>query len=84
MTRVLVTGSAGFIGGYLVQELLQRGHTVVGLDNESKYGAVTRSFDAEANYTYVRGDARDVSLLCDLLDGCEYLVAGAAMIGGIS
>ena len=34
MTKVLITGSAGFIGGYVVQELLERGYSVVGLDNE--------------------------------------------------
>ena len=36
MTTVLVTGSAGFIGGYVVKELLDRGHEVVGIDNYSK------------------------------------------------
>src|SRR5206468_1619742 len=36
--NVLVTGSAGFIGGYVVEELLRRGYFVVGLDNYSKYG----------------------------------------------
>ncbi|WP_281906538.1 NAD-dependent epimerase/dehydratase family protein, partial [Phytohabitans aurantiacus] len=35
MAKVLVTGSAGFIGGYVVEELLGRGHEVVGLDNFS-------------------------------------------------
>ena len=40
MSKVLVTGSAGFIGGYVVEELLSRGHEVVGLDNFSKYGPV--------------------------------------------
>lgn len=84
MSRVLVTGSAGFIGGYVVEELLRRGHEVVGLDNESKYGAVTRSYDSQPSYRFVRGDARDVQLLCELLDGCEHFIAGAAMIGGIS
>jgi len=34
--KVLVTGSAGFIAGYLVEELLAAGHEVVGLDNFSK------------------------------------------------
>ena len=43
MTKVLVTGSAGFIGGYVVEELLGRGHEVVGVDNFSKYGPVSHS-----------------------------------------
>ena len=38
MSKIVVSGSAGFIGGYLVQELLARGHEVVGIDNHSKYG----------------------------------------------
>ncbi len=43
MAKVLVTGSAGFIGGYLVAELLDRGHEVVGVDNFSKYRPVSHS-----------------------------------------
>jgi nucleoside-diphosphate-sugar epimerase len=39
--KVLVTGSAGFIGGYVVEELLRKGYEVVGVDNFSKYGPVT-------------------------------------------
>jgi len=82
--RVLVTGSAGFIGGYLVQELLDQGYSVVGLDNLSKYGEVTRSFDADSDYRFVEGDARDTSLVRELLTGCDHMIAGAALIGGIS
>jgi nucleoside-diphosphate-sugar epimerase len=48
--KILVTGSAGFICGYLVEELLQNGHTVVGIDNYSKYGAVKKSYDEYPNY----------------------------------
>jgi UDP-glucose 4-epimerase len=84
VTKVLVTGAAGFIGGYLVRELLDRGHEVVGLDDHSKYGPVAHSFDDHPRYRAVEGDARDPDLLATLLDGCEHLVAGAAMIGGIS
>ena len=84
MAKVLVTGSGGFIGGYVTAELLNGGHTVVGVDNFSKYGPVKHSFDDHPNYHFVEGDARDAGLLADLLEGCEHFIAGAAMIGGIS
>lgn len=84
MTKTLITGSAGFIGGYVVQELLERGHEVVGLDNFSKYGRVGRSFDDHPRFTQVEGDAKDVELVGSLLEGCDYFIAGAAMIGGIT
>src|ERR1700734_2952576 len=84
MATVLVSGSAGFIGGYGVEELLRRGHEVVGIDNLSKYGRVTKSYDDHRSYTFVEGDARDVDLMTKLLLDCDHFIAGAAMIGGIS
>jgi UDP-glucose 4-epimerase len=84
MANVLLTGSAGFIGGYLATELLARGHHVVGLDNYSKYGQLARSFDDHPAYRFVEGDARDVDLVTDLVTECDHLIAGAAMIGGIA
>jgi len=84
VSKVLVTGSAGFIGGYVVEELLARGHTVVGVDNFSKYGRVARSYDDHPRYTLVEGDARDTGMLTGLVADCDHLIAGAAMIGGIS
>jgi UDP-glucose 4-epimerase len=84
MAQVLISGSSGFIGGYLVAELLERGYRVVGVDNFSKYGKVSKSYDGHPNYTLVEGDARDVGLMTRLLADCDHFVAGAAMIGGIS
>ncbi|MDP8937390.1 MAG: NAD(P)-dependent oxidoreductase [Actinomycetota bacterium] len=82
--RVLITGSSGFIGGYVVEELLHQGHTVVGVDNFSKYGKVTKSYDGHPNYTLVEGDAREVGIMTELLADCDHFIACAALIGGIS
>src|SRR3989440_10840762 len=84
MQQVLVSGSAGFIGGYVVEELLRRGYAVVGLDNFSKYGKIRKSYDENPRYRLVEGDARDVGLMSRLLADCDHFIAGAAMIGGIS
>ena len=84
MEKVLVSGSAGFIGGYVVEELLRRGYAVVGADNFSKYGKVKKSYDDHPHYQLVEGDARDVELMTRLLSDCDHFIAGAAMIGGIS
>ena len=84
MEKVLVSGSAGFIGGYVVDELLRRGYEVAGIDNHSKYGRVRKSYDDHPHYTLVEGDARDVALMTGLLRDCDHFIAGAAMIGGIS
>ena len=84
MAKVLLTGSQGFIGGYVVEELLARGYDVVGIDNYSKYGRVTKSYDSHPKYTFVEGDVTDVTLMTKLLMDCDHLIAGAALIGGIS
>ncbi|MFD3992841.1 NAD-dependent epimerase/dehydratase family protein [Streptomyces sp. NPDC058583] len=84
MAKVLVTGAAGFIGGYLVQQLLADGHDVVGLDDYSKYGPVSHSYDDHPRYRLVEGDASDASVVEELLDDRDHLIAGAALIGGIS
>ncbi len=82
--KILVSGSAGFIGGYLVQELLDRGHRVVGIDNYSKYGKVAKSYDEHPNFRFVEGDAKDSPLMKELIADCDQVVALAAIIGGIS
>ena len=82
--RVLVSGSAGFIGGYLTSELLRRGYQVVGVDNFSKYGPRRSPHAGNPDYAFVEGDAADADLMTSLLADCEYFIAGAAMVGGIS
>ena len=88
--KVLVTGSQGFIGSYLCSELLSSGYEVVGVDNYSKYGALVRPHDASPNFTLIktendilRWDPKNRQPHPDIKD-VDFIVAGAAMIGGIS
>lgn len=82
--KCLVTGSNGFIAGYLVEELLRNGYDVVGVDNFSKYGKVGKSYDNHPKYKLVEGDAKNIDLLKKLVADCDHFVICAAMIGGIS
>jgi len=45
MAKILITGTAGFIGFHLANALLAKGHTVVGLDNINDYYDVQLKYD---------------------------------------
>lgn len=84
---VVVTGSQGFIGGYLCKELLDADYRVVGIDNFSKYGRVSRAHDDHENFQLIRWDLSKswpYQAIEDLEAKPSYIIAGAAMIGGIS
>lgn len=82
--KILVTGAKGFIAGYLIEELLSAGYEVVGIDNLSKYGEINKSYDNHKNYQFVKGDAKDVDLMKELIIDCDHFIGLAAMIGGIT
>ena len=86
MKKVLITGSQGFIGSYLCAEFLEKGYHVVGVDNFSKYGPITRPHDNHPNFHLIEMDVIDfdVDNLLPELQDVEYIISGAAMIGGIT
>ena len=57
--RVLITGGAGFIGSHMAEKIIEMGHEVIIIDNEST--GLHSNVPAEA--TYVRGDVRDPDAL---------------------
>jgi hypothetical protein len=48
-----------------------------GLDDFSKYGRLTKSYDEHPCYRFVEGDAKDVALLTELARDCARSAATA-------
>ena len=69
MEQVLVSGSAGFIGGYVVEELLNHGYAVMDLDNFSKYWKVKKSYETIRVTGSLRATPGHALLLCWLVIG---------------
>ena len=68
----------------MVEQLLEAGHEVVGIDDFSKYGRLERGFERHPRHRFLEADAKDVALLRELLADCDHFLACAARIGGIS
>lgn len=75
----LVTGAAGFIGSNLVEALLKRGHKVRGLDDLStgKQENVDL-FINDPNYTFIKGDIKDLDTCMKATEGVTYVLNQAA------
>lgn len=80
--KVFITGGAGFIGSHLAERLLDRGDSVLVLDDLS-----TGSMDNIAHlvgrpgFDYRIGSATDVPLVAELVDRCDVTVHLAAAVG---
>jgi len=82
----LVTGVAGFIGSGLLEELLNLGQTVVGLDDYST-GKRENLEDVEKqvgrykwqSFTFIEGDIRNLSDCLKICEGADYVLHQAAL-----
>jgi dTDP-L-rhamnose 4-epimerase len=88
MSKILVTGAAGFIGSHLVKKLHASGESVISLDllGEQVHGNDPEKTSATFKTIrglgeFHRGDVRDRDLLLKLLDGCSTVVHLAAETG---
>ncbi|MEC8448640.1 MAG: NAD-dependent epimerase [Pseudomonadota bacterium] len=76
--KVLVTGSAGFIGSALSIRLLDRGDDVVGLDNHNNYydpnlkeARLSRYLD-NPKYEHIRADIEDKELITEIFESYKF------------
>ncbi len=72
--RVLVTGGAGYVGCWLVPELVRRGHFVRVFDRMCFGDAPLASFPSGNRIEVVRGDIRRLGNHANLLDGIEGII----------
>jgi UDP-N-acetylglucosamine 4-epimerase len=80
MSKILITGGAGFIGSNLIDHFLKEGHKVVCLDNL----ATGFEHNIEHNYSnkdfiFVKGDIRDIETCKNAVKGCDYVLHEAAL-----
>lgn len=75
--KILVTGTAGFIGFHLSRRLLEQGTEIVGVDNMNAYYdvslkearlAILREYE---NFRFIRGSIADKELVMELMQSCR-------------
>jgi len=74
--RAVVTGGCGFIGSHLVDRLIDRGHEVMVIDNESSDAHDEFYYNNEAEYIWY--DIADYHLIEHLFEGIDYVFHLAA------
>lgn len=85
--KVLITGSAGFIGSHVAEYFLEQGHQVIGIDNFDPFYNIEQKkknlaiAQQNKNYTFIEGDITDADALAMLPQGIDAVVHLAAKAG---
>ena len=79
--KVLITGGAGYIGTSLTPLLLKKGYHVKAIDNLSFGGEALIPFFSYPNYSFQKGDIRDVSSMKQALDDVDCIIHLAGIVG---
>lgn len=82
--RILVAGSEGSLMQWTIDHLLERGHDVVGVDNQSRYEDydLTKVVDRD-RYEYQKGDLTDPDVARELTRDVDGIINAAALIYGV-
>lgn len=75
--RIFVTGGAGFLGSWLVDELLVNGHAVVSVDN--MIGGYDDNIVKHPNHEFIKADILDLEAMTQAMSGCDVVFHTAAL-----
>jgi len=82
MKKVLITGGAGYVGTTLTPMLLDRGYEVTVVDNLLfNNGDRMIPYITDKNFTFHKGDVRDLELLKSLVKDKDVVIHLAAYVG---
>lgn len=79
--KIMVTGAAGYIGSVLVNQLLNKGHEVLGVDCLMFGGDSIIGFYNHPRFSFVKADVRDIDKIKPLLKSVDGIVHLAAIVG---
>ncbi|MDO8501407.1 MAG: NAD(P)-dependent oxidoreductase [Gemmatimonadaceae bacterium] len=81
MSKILVTGAAGYLGSILCEHLLAAGHSVTAVDNLAYGQHSLFHLCANPAFDFNRGDARDERLMRKLVASADAVIPLAAVVG---
>ncbi len=79
--KILITGGAGYIGSVLTNLALQNGHSVVAVDHLWFNEHIPLIHLSNPNYTFVKGDIRDKSVVEGAMQNIDFIIHTAAVVG---
>jgi nucleoside-diphosphate-sugar epimerase len=81
MSKVLVTGGAGYIGSVLVDSLINRKYDVTVVDNLMYKQTSLTQYCHLPNFKFVKGDVRDWNMMQPLVDEADIIIPLACIVG---
>lgn len=80
MSKILITGAAGFIGSNLVEHFLNKGHFIRALDNlATGFKSNIEPFLEKENFEFIEGDIRDLETCQTTCKDMDYVMHQAAL-----
>lgn len=79
--KILITGSAGYIGSILCTELLKIGHQVIAIDKITYSRNALNHLFFYKNFKFIKADVRNKSVLKFYLNNVDFVIPLAALVG---